>query len=91
MDKDLSCKPNNLDRNVILMQCNTYSQGFATHIFEEKICAQKEFATVTHLRVCRCWLKTIRFHNFFQFSTTEEMPVIGNKKLFSNNDLCTQF
>lgn len=41
MDKDLSCKPNNLDRNVILMQCNTYSQGFAKHTFKKKICAQK--------------------------------------------------
>lgn len=41
MDKDLSCKPNNLDRNVILMRCYTYSQGFTKHTFKEKICAQK--------------------------------------------------
>lgn len=42
MDKDLSCKPNNLDRNVILMQCNTYSQGFATHTFKEKnLCSER--------------------------------------------------
>lgn len=91
MDKDLSCKPNNRDQNVILMQYHTYFQGFATHTFKEKICAQKEFATLTHLQICKCWLETIRLHNFFQSSSTEEMPVIGNEKLLNNNDLCTQF
>lgn len=91
MDKDLSCKANNLGQNVILMQYHTYFQGFATHTFKEKICAQKEFATLTRLQICKCWLETIRFHNFFQFSTIQEMPVIGNDKLLNNNDLYAQF
>lgn len=91
MGEDLSCKPNNLSQNVILMQYHTYFQGFATHTFEEKIYAQKEFATLVHLQICKCWLETIRFHNFFQFSSIEEMPVIENKKLLNNSDLCPQF